>query len=209
MTTLIIATLPILMAITLHEAAHAYAALKLGDPTAAMAGRVTLNPLSHIDPIGTVLIPGFMLWASGGAFAFGYARPVPVNFSRLKNPKRDMRWVAAAGPFANLVMAIGWLFLFNQITNPPESLSSDALLSMCRYGFTVNLVLMLLNLLPVPPLDGGRIMVSLLPMRLAIPYAKIEPYGILILLLLLFSGALDAILQPLLTVTISLLQTLF
>jgi len=207
--TLIIATLPILMAITLHEAAHGYAALKLGDPTAALAGRVTLNPLVHIDLFGTILIPGLMLLLSNGAFAFGYAKPVPVNFARLRHPKRDMRWVAAAGPFANLVMAIGWMFLHSQMPNPPGSELANAFLQMCIYGVLINLVLMLLNLLPLPPLDGGRIMVSILPMRLAIPYAKIEPYGIIILVALLFSGILDAILKPLLNMTLSLLQTLF
>ncbi|MDR1850337.1 MAG: site-2 protease family protein [Zoogloeaceae bacterium] len=207
--TLIIATLPILMAITLHEAAHGYAALKLGDPTAALAGRVTLNPLVHIDLVGTLLLPGLMLWVTNGAFAFGYAKPVPVNFARLRHPKRDMRWVAVAGPFANLVMAIGWMFLQGQIANPPESAFANALLQMCFYGVIINLALMLLNLLPLPPLDGGRIMVSVLPMRLAIPYARIEPYGIFILLLLLFSGILDAILNPLMQMTLTLLKTLF
>jgi len=208
-TILIIAALPLLMAITMHEAAHAYAALKLGDATAARAGRVTLNPLSHIDPLGTVLIPGLMLLASGGAFAFGYAKPVPVNFACLRRPKQDMLWVAAAGPFVNLLMAIAWLLLYNQLPKPPQSELSDAFLQMCIYGININLVLMLLNLLPLPPLDGGRIVTSLLPMRLAIPYSKIEPYGILILLLLLFSGALNAILKPLLMTTLSLLQTIF
>jgi Zn-dependent protease len=198
-----------LMAITLHEAAHAYAALKLGDPTAALAGRVSLNPLVHIDFIGTLLIPVLMLLATNGAFVFGYAKPVPVNFARLRNPKQDMLWVAVAGPFANLVMAIGWLFLQNQVPNPPESPLADAFLLMCFFGVQINLVLMILNLLPLPPLDGGRIVTSLLPTRLAVPYAKIEPYGILILLLLLFSGVLGDILAPLLTAAHVLLQTLF
>ncbi|MCL2021146.1 MAG: site-2 protease family protein [Betaproteobacteria bacterium] len=208
-TILIIAALPMLMAITLHEAAHAYAAFKCGDATAALAGRVSLNPLVHIDPVGTVLIPGLMLLVSGGTFAFGYAKPVPVNFARLRNPKRDMRWVAAAGPLANLAMAIAWLLLHKQIANPPESQFADALLQVCAFGVTINLVLMLLNLLPLPPLDGGRIVTSLLPMRLAIPYAKIEPYGIIILLLLLISGILGKILEPLLDAMLYLLQTLF
>jgi len=210
-TMFIIAALPLLMAITLHEAAHAYAAFKCGDATAALAGRVSLNPLVHIDPVGTLLIPGLMLLFSGGAFAFGYAKPVPVNFARLKNPRRDMAWIAAAGPLANLIMAIAWMFLHSQITNPPESQFADALLQMCFFGVMINLVLMILNLMPLPPLDGGRIVTSLLPMRLAIPYARIEPYGIIILLLLLFAEMKGyiALLGPLVDGMYSLLQTLF
>jgi Zn-dependent protease len=208
-TTLIIAALPLLMAITMHEAAHAYAALKLGDSTAADAGRVTLNPLVHIDLVGTILIPCLVLLFSGGKFAFGYAKPVPVNFGRLRHPKRDMLWVAAAGPFANLVMLIFWIVLQKNMPNPPESVMAAAFLQMCFYGIIINLSLMVLNLFPLPPLDGGRIVTSLLPMRLAIPYSRIEPYGFVILLVLLFTELLGKILWPIMEITLAFLYFIF
>jgi Zn-dependent protease len=196
------------LAITLHEAAHAYAALKLGDRTAFLAGRVTLNPLAHIDFIGTVAIPLLLVLATKGAFAFGYAKPVPVNFARLQSPKEDMLWVAAAGPAANFAMFLAWFFLFSQLPSPPVSAWQSVLLQVAFYGIVINLSLFFLNLIPLPPLDGGRIVTSLLPMRLAIPYARIEPYGILILLLLLFSGGLDKLLTPMMEATFNLFQGL-
>lgn len=196
--TLAIYAIPILLAITLHEAAHGYTARHFGDPTAYLAGRISLNPLRHVDPIGTILVPGAILVASkligGSAMLFGWAKPVPVDFTRLRNPKRDMLWVAAAGPFANLLMAVGWAALLKFAGMTPENLYTE----MALAGIEINAVLMLLNLLPIPPLDGGRIAVSLLPHRLAWQFSRLEPYGLAILLVLLFTGVLSVILWPLL-----------
>ncbi|PKO52659.1 MAG: site-2 protease family protein [Azoarcus sp.] len=194
--------LPVLLAITLHEAAHGYVARYFGDPTADRAGRITLNPLRHIDPVGTVLVPAGILGLSvlfgGGGILFGWAKPVPVDFGRLRRPKADMLWVAAAGPGANLVMAIGWALLFKLAISSPQGAFTIPMMKMADAGMQINGVLMLLNLLPIPPLDGGRIAVSLLPGRLAWHFSRIEPFGFPILLLLLFSGLLGAILGPML-----------
>lgn len=193
-----IAAPPVILAITLHEAAHGYVARIFGDPTAHEAGRITLNPIKHVDPVGTLLIPGgiVVMGALTGAAlpVFGWAKPVPVNFGRLRHPKRDMLWVAAAGPGSNFVQAIGWaiaggLFAGSQAETAPYW----ALMS--QVGVQANLVLMLLNLLPVPPLDGGRIAVSLLPMRQAIALSRMEPYGFFILIALLFTGVLEKIMN--------------
>lgn len=211
--TLAIWALPVLLAITLHEAAHGYVARHFGDPTADEAGRITLNPFSHIDPVGTILVPlGIltlsMLFGSSGML-FGWAKPVPVNFSRLRNPKADMLWVAAAGPFMNLVMAFGWAAVLKIAIGMGGAGYSDAMIQMAIAGITINAVLMFLNLLPIPPLDGGRIAVSLLPGQLAWRFSRIEPYGFPILLLLLFSGILGAILWPMISVFRSFLATIF
>lgn len=200
--TLAIWALPVLLAITLHEAAHGYVARYFGDPTADQAGRITLNPLRHIDPVGTILLPAgilalSMLFGAGGIL-FGWAKPVPVNFNRLRKPKADMLWVAAAGPFVNLLMALAWAILFKFAISGAVGTYSLPLARMADAGMQINGVLMLLNLLPIPPLDGGRIAVSLLPNRLAWKFSRIEPYGFPILLLLLFTGMLGAILGPLL-----------
>ncbi|MGL1832901.1 site-2 protease family protein [Rhodocyclaceae bacterium SMB388] len=211
--TIAIWALPVLLAITLHEAAHGYVARHFGDPTADLAGRITLNPFKHIDPVGTILVPIGILAAStmmgGGGILFGWAKPVPVNFGRLRNPKGDMLWVAAAGPFMNLVMAIGWALLLKFAVATPGASYSDALSHMAIAGITINAVLMFLNLLPIPPLDGGRIAVSLLPGRLAWQFARIEPYGFPILLILLFTGVLGSILWPLISGFRAVLTTLF
>jgi Zn-dependent protease len=199
---ILIYAIPVLLAITLHEAAHGYVARYFGDPTAEQAGRITLNPLRHIDPVGTVLVPLSMYLLSG--MLFGWAKPVPVNFSRLRNPKADMLWVAAAGPLSNLVMAIAWVLILAHVAAPQSDLQK-----MAYVGMMINGVLMFLNLLPIPPLDGGRIMVSLLPGRLAWKFARIEPYGFLILLVLLVSKVLGKILEPLLDLFILVLITLF
>lgn len=188
--------IPAIFAITLHEAAHGYAARYFGDPTAYQAGRISLNPVRHIDPIGTLLIPAVVLFASGGKFAFGWAKPVPVNFGRLRNPKRDMLWVAAAGPGANLFMAVLWALLFKIVVTMPLNYFSEPALRMAEGGIIINLVLMVLNLFPLPPLDGGRIAVSLLPHRLAYQFARVEPYGMVILMVLLFTGVLGAVMLP-------------
>ncbi len=197
--TLAIWALPVLLAITLHEAAHGYVARHFGDPTAEYAGRITLNPLRHIDPVGTLIVPGLILaltWNAGGML-FGWAKPVPVSFGRLNNPKADMLWVAAAGPLANFVMAMGWALVFLLGEHLGDSAYTLPMLKMADAGMHINAILMILNLLPIPPLDGGRIAVSLLPGRLAVQFAKLERFGFPILLVLLFTGVLGAVLGPL------------
>ena len=191
-----ISIIPVLLAITVHEAAHGYAAKHFGDKTAYYLGRITLNPIKHIDPLGTVVIPGMLLLLSA-PFLFGWAKPVPVNFSNLNNPKKDMMWVALAGPASNLVMAIIWAIILGLFKS---SGTSHALfvIGMAQVGIMINLVLMLLNLLPIPPLDGGRMAVSLLPSPWSFKLASIERYGMFILIFLIVSGLLSAILLPLL-----------
>ena len=202
-----------LLAITIHEAAHGYVARHFGDPTADRAGRITLNPFKHIDPVGTILVPAMILTVStlfgGGGVLFGWAKPVPVDFSRLRRPKADMLWVAGAGPFVNFLMAIAWAFLFKLATIAPETAYTIPLLKMADAGMLINAVLMLLNLLPIPPLDGGRIAVSLLPNRLAWQFARLEPFGFPILLVLLFTGILGQLLWPMMAAFRVLLATLF
>ncbi|WP_300441990.1 site-2 protease family protein [Zoogloea sp.] len=211
--TLTIWALPVLFAITLHEAAHGYVARYFGDSTAERAGRISLNPLRHIDPVGTILVPGLILAMSSlvgaGAMLFGWAKPVPVNFGRLRKPKADMLWVAAAGPFANLLMAIGWALLFRLAFAAPDSAYALPLAKMADAGIQINAVLMFLNLVPLPPLDGGRIAVSLLPAGPAYKFAQIEPYGFPILLFLLFTGILGDILGPLVAIFRFVLATVF
>ena len=206
---LAIYALPVIFAITLHEAAHGYVARHFGDPTAWQLGRVSLNPIRHIDPVGTILVPGLILLFSGGGFLFGWAKPVPVDFGRLRHPKRDMIWVAAAGPAANLAMLLGWAALYKYGVSHPESIYGTAMQAMGQAGILINASLMLLNLLPLPPLDGGRIMVGLLPHHLAWRFSQIERFGFIILLVLLFTGLLNAILLPLMRVLLTLIQSLF
>jgi len=201
--------IPGIFAITLHEAAHGYAARHFGDLTADQAGRITLNPIRHIDLMGTIVIPVLILIASQGKYAFGWAKPVPVNFSRLRNPKRDMLWVAAAGPGANLLMAILWAFVIKAMQGVPLNYFTEPVLLMARGGIIVNAVLMVLNLLPLPPLDGGRIAVSLLPHGLAYRFAKVEPFGMIIVLVLMLMGVLGAVMWPFIAGFIGLLAALF
>ena len=198
--------LPVIFAITVHEAAHGYAARYFGDMTAHQAGRITLNPLRHIDPIGTILIPALTLFFGG--ILFGWAKPVPVDFSRLRHPKKDMLWVAAAGPASNLIMALIWALIWKFAPALSPSMAVPLSL-MAQAGIMINVILMVLNLLPLPPLDGGRIAVSLLPDRLAEKYAGIERYGFVILLLLLFTGVLSQIMHPFINASISLISWLF
>lgn len=186
--------LPVIFAITLHEAAHGYVALKFGDTTAKMLGRITLNPLKHIDPVGTILVPGLTL-ALGGIL-FGWAKPVPVNFGQLRHPKQDMFWVAAAGPAANILMAIFWAAMIKLGHGMSGNPYAAPLMLMGSAGVTINAVLAALNLLPIPPLDGGRIAVSLLPYRWANLLAGIERYGLFIILGLLFTGLLSFLIDP-------------
>ena len=206
--TLAISALPIIFAVTLHEAAHGYAARHFGDPTAWQLGRISLNPIRHIDPVGTILVPALILLVSSGGMLFGWAKPVPVNFSRLRRPKQDMLWVAAAGPGANLVMGLLWAVLLRVVSANGAGIYTEALLEMSRVGILINGVLMMLDLVPLPPLDGGRIAVSLLPHRAAYRFAQIEPYGMFILLGLLFLHVLDIVMQPLLGIYFALLRGL-
>ena len=195
--------LPVLFAITVHEVAHGWVARRLGDPTAYMMGRLTLNPIKHIDPVGTVLVP--LLLATLGGFVFGWAKPVPVTWENLRHPKRDMALVAVAGPLANLVMALFWAVALKAGVLLAGSVDWLAipLVYMGGAGIWINLILMVLNLLPVPPLDGGRVVTGLLPGRLSWQFSRLEPYGMMILLALLFFGWLGHLLRP----PVALLQT--
>ena len=204
-----IAALPVIFAITLHEAAHGYAARHFGDPTAWQAGRISLNPLRHIDLFGTILLPLGILLLSSGGMLFGYAKPVPVDFGRLRHPKRDMLWVAAAGPASNLAMALFWAALLKLAWELPSNLYTLPLSEMSKIGISVNLVLLVLNLLPLPPLDGGRIAVSLLPGRLAWQFSRIEPFGFPILILLLLTGILGQILWPIIGLVQDGIESIF
>lgn len=198
--------LPILFAITVHEAAHGYAAKYFGDLTAERMGRITLNPLKHIDPFGTILLPALTVMLGG--ILFGWAKPVPVNFANLRNPKKDMFWVAAAGPASNFVMAIFWALLLNYANYAPNN-AVNFLAEMSLAGISINLVLMVLNLLPMPPLDGGRIAVSLLPTPMAIQLARLEQYGFIILIVLMFTGILGKIISPIIQLFERLIYVVF
>ena len=199
--------LPVLFAITLHEAAHGYVARHFGDLTAYAQGRISLNPARHIDFVGTIVIPIVLLVLSGGRFLFGWAKPVPVNYSALRRPKQHMAWVAAAGPGANLAMALGWALLLKLAIELPANFFTAPMAEMAKAGIVVNLVFMFLNLLPILPLDGGRILTSLLPDRMAWQYAKLEPWGLPVLLLLLVTNVLDGILGPLVSHSVALLRS--
>src|SRR3989454_291617 len=202
---------PVVFAITLHEAAHGYVARHFGDTTAFMLGRISLNPARHIDMVGTIFLPLVTLFATGGRIMFGWAKPVPVDFHALRRPKRDMLWVALAGPAANLVMALGWALLLKVAQMLPLGAFSRPMHLMAEAGITVNIVLMVLNLLPILPLDGGRIAVSLLPNRLAIGYARLEPFGFPILLALIFipPHVLGVIMMPMVQASIDLIGAIF
>ena len=205
--TVAIYALPVVFAITVHEAAHGYAARHFGDPTAHMMGRITLNPMKHIDPMGTILMPLVLYFATSGAFLFGYAKPVPVNFGRLRNPKRDMVWVALAGPGANLAMAIAWTVLAYAMV--ALGMKERFFLEMTQAGLLVNLVMFAFNLFPLPPLDGGRILVGLLPMKQAILVSRIEPYGFFIVMALVISGVVGSVwLSPLMRATAGAIELL-
>jgi Zn-dependent protease len=204
--TIAIYALPVLFAITVHEAAHGYAARYFGDNTAWALGRVTLNPLKHIDPFGTILLP-LMLVVIGSPIILGAAKPVPVRFGDLRNPKRDMIWVALAGPMANLAMALAWgvgLYLLQGI-----GVTEPFFLKMCQGGVLVNVVLFAFNLFPLPPLDGGRILVGLLPIKQALLVSRIEPFGFFIVIALVFAGIVNTLwMQPVMSATYTVLNLL-
>ncbi len=193
----VVAVLPLLFAITVHETAHGWVASRLGDKTAMMLGRLTLNPLKHIDPMGTILVPGLLMILGG--FIFGWAKPVPVTWQNLRNPKRDMALVAVAGPLANLLMALAWALVakLGIILTPVFPWVATPMVLMGKVGIFINAILMVLNLLPLPPLDGGRVLVGILPGPLAWRVSRIEPYGFLIILALLASGWLGKLIGPL------------
>jgi len=206
--TLAIYALPVLFAITLHEAAHGYVARHFGDMTAHAQGRISLNPVRHIDIVGTLVVPLAILLLSGGRFLFGWAKPVPVNYSALRKPRQHMALVAAAGPAANLAMTLGWALLLKVAVLLPAGGSSHFLALMAQAGIMVNLVFMFLNLLPILPLDGGRIVASLLPQRAAWRYAKLEPWGLPLLILLLATNVLNFVLEPLVGASGALIHAL-
>jgi Zn-dependent protease len=197
--TVLIYALPVLFAITVHEAAHGYVARWFGDNTAYMMGRMTLNPIKHIDPVGTILMPLLLYFATSGAFLFGYAKPVPVNFGQLRHPKRDMIWVALAGPASNFIQAILWAILFTVLVG--FGVDERFWLEMCKAGVLTNLVMWAFNLFPLPPLDGGRIVVGLLPRNLAWSFSRLEPWGFFIVMALVIAGVVSNYwLRPLMAV---------
>jgi len=207
--TIIIYAVPILFAITVHEVAHGWVASKFGDQTAKLLGRLTLNPIKHIDPIGTILVPAILVTLGG--FLFGWAKPVPVDYRNLRKPKRDMAWVAIAGPGANLLMVVIWAILIKIILMSGDVTAGPvlALKEMCKVGIQINAFLMILNLFPIPPLDGSRVMTALLPPRLAYRYNQLEQIGLIIVVVLLITGLLSKILMPFYYAFISLIIQIF
>jgi len=200
--TITLYAIPVLLSITVHEAAHGYAARYFGDNTAYMLGRVTLNPLKHIDPIGTIVMPLVLYLATSGAFLFGYAKPVPVRFGNLRNPKRDMIWVALAGPGVNFIQALLWGMVFFLLQG--MGLTEPFFIEMAQGGILVNVVMFVFNLFPLPPLDGGRILVGLLPYRQAVLLSRVEPWGFFIVMALVIAGVISSLwMRPLMALVIS------
>ncbi len=206
--TLFVFVIPVIFAVTVHEVAHGWVASQFGDQTAKSMGRLTLNPLKHIDPVGTIVVPAIMYFTSG--FIFGWAKPVPVDWRNLGHPRRDMAIVAIAGPAANLLMLLFWAISAKIIMLLGNDLNhlTQLLFFMCSIGVTINIVLMILNLFPILPLDGGRVLTAMLPRNLAISFSRLEPYGLIILVVLLLSGILWKILLPLIGGTQSLIYQL-
>lgn len=203
--TVAIYALPVLFAITVHEAAHGYVARHFGDNTAWMLGRVTLNPIKHIDPLGTIVMPLVLYFATSGAFLFGYAKPVPVQFGKLRNPKRDMIWVALAGPSANLIQALLWGMALYLLQG--AAVTEPFFIKMCQAGILVNVVMLVFNLFPLPPLDGGRVLVGLLPWKQAMLVSRIEPWGFFVVMALVIAGVITNLwMRPLMTLTYAFLE---
>ncbi|HPY39461.1 MAG TPA: site-2 protease family protein [Thiolinea sp.] len=206
--------IPVLFAITLHEVAHGWIANKLGDSTAKMLGRLTLNPLKHIDPLGTVVLPigmlVFSLATTGTPFAFGWAKPIPVNTRNLKQPRRDMAIVAVGGPLSNFLMAIFWAIMFTIFAKLiPDAAIASGFLTMAQIGLVFNLILMVLNLVPIPPLDGGRVLTGFVPRNVANALDRVEPYGFLIVIALLYFGVLDKVIGPIIGALYSFIAGIF
>ncbi len=199
---------PALFAITVHEVAHGWVAKQLGDPTAMMLGRLTLNPVKHIDPIGTIIVPIAVLMMTKFGFVFGWARPVPVTWQNLRRPKRDMALVALAGPGANLAMALMWALVLRLAVSYHDAAPwvTEPMVFMSIAGMFVNTILMVLNLVPLPPLDGGRVLTGILPPSLARPFSRVEPYGFMILIALLISGLLATVIWPVIEVLVVFLS---
>ena len=205
--TVLVYALPVLFSITLHEAAHGWVAHRLGDNTAYLQGRVTLNPIVHIDPIGTILMPLVLYVATSGTFLFGYAKPVPVRFGALRHPKRDMVWVALAGPMANFIQALAWAVVV--LVLAIASVDEPFFVKVAQAGVLCNVVMMVFNLFPLPPLDGGRIVTGLLPTRQAMAFSRIEPWGFFIVMALVVAGVVSALwMRPLMGLTYDLLELL-
>jgi len=206
---ILVYALPVIFAITLHEAAHGYVAKHFGDSTAYMLGRVSLNPIRHIDPIGTIVLPVVTLLLSG--FMFGWAKPVPVNFNNLRNPKADSLWVAAAGPGSNILQALIWALVARVLLEvvSPNGLAGSFWISVAEAGIVVNIAFAILNLFPLLPLDGGRMLAAVLPNRLSYAYSRLEPYGMIILILLMVSRVLSYVLGPLVVASLGLVYSLF
>ena len=206
---LVISAIPILIAITFHEAAHGFVANRLGDPTAKMLGRLTLNPIAHIDPVGTIIMPIMMIVLSGGQFVFGYAKPVPINPHNFNNPKRDMAISAAAGPLSNIALAIISMLILKLFVLPASGFMGSAISTplslMLMQSIKWNIVLAVFNMIPVPPLDGGRVLVGLLPHKQANTYSKIEPYGMIIVIVLIMSGIAKIFIYPLMSLLLTLI----
>ena len=205
--TVLIYALPVLFAITIHEAAHGYVARHFGDNTAYVLGRVTLNPIKHIDPVGTILMPLLLYFATSGAFLFGYAKPVPVNFGHLRNPRRHSVWVALAGPASNFIQALLWAIFYTVVVG--MGVQERFFLEMAKAGILVNLVMCAFNLFPLPPLDGGRVVAGLLPPRAAWSFSRIEPYGFFIVMALVIAGVVSTFwLRPLMAIGYTVINVL-